>query len=181
MVVTARTFEDFALADPDRNWEMHHGRLREKPGMSFDHNWQMTKLGFLLQSQLDMQEYQVRINAGHVHRPTATYYIPDVFVLPVRLGEPFRGRHVLEVYRDPLPLVVEVWSPSTGDYDVDEKLPEYQARGDAEIWRLHPYERVLTAWRRQPDGTYAVSEYRGGIVYPVALPGVAVDLDALFE
>jgi Uma2 family endonuclease len=44
----------------------------------------------------------------------------------------------LELYVEPLPLVVEVWSPSTGQYDVDEKLPEYQRRGDLEIWRFHP-------------------------------------------
>jgi Uma2 family endonuclease len=54
----------------------------------------------------------------------------------------------LEIYDEPLPLVAEVWSPSTGGYDVLAKLPEYRRRGDTEIWLLHPYERTLTAWRR---------------------------------
>jgi Uma2 family endonuclease len=76
--------------------------------------------------------------------------------------------------------VVEIWSPSTGTYDIGEKLPDYQRRGDLEIWRIHPYERTVTAWRRQSDGTYAESVFRGRIARPVALPGVAVDLDALF-
>jgi Uma2 family endonuclease len=76
---------------------------------------------------------------------------------------------------------VEVWSPSTGQYDAREKLPEYQARGDAEIWYIHPYERTLTAWRRQPDGAYARTVLAGGIVEPVALPGVRINLDELFE
>lgn len=80
----------------------------------------------------------------------------------------------------PLPLVVEVSSPSTGDYDVDTKLPEYQRRGDLEIWRVHPYDHALTAWRRQPDGSYLEMGHTGGGVRPVALPGVAIDLDALF-
>jgi len=182
MVVTARTFEDFALADPDRNWELHRGRLREKPGMSAKHNWTMFELGYQLRRQLDQRQFQVRVNAAHLHRPAATYYIPDVVVLPTALVQPFwEEQNLLEVYREPLPLVVEVWSPSTGDYDVDEKLPEYMARGDAEIWRLHPFARALKAWRRQPDGTYTLTEYTGGIVYPVALPSVAIDLDALFE
>jgi Uma2 family endonuclease len=86
----------------------------------------------------------------------------------------------LEVYAEPLPLVVEVWSPSTGDYDVDGKLPEYQQRGDLEIWRIHPYERTLTRWVRRPDGSYSESVQRGGTVAPAALPGVTIDLDALF-
>ena len=88
---------------------------------------------------------------------------------------------VLEVYAGPLPLVVEVWSPSTGDYDVEEKFPEYQRRGDEEIWCIHPYERTLHDWWRQPDGTYAETVFTGGKVQPVALPGVTVDLDALFR
>ena len=76
--------------------------------------------------------------------------------------------------------MVEVWSRSTGEYDVNTKFPEYKRRGDREIWRLHPYERTLTSWRQQPDGSYTETRFTGGIVHPVALPGVAVDLDALF-
>lgn len=182
MVVTAQTFEEFVLEHPDEPWEMHRGQLREKPPMSFEHNDVMVELAFQLRAQLDRHEYRVRVNAGHVYRSDATYYIPDVFVLPLAMGEPFRGRPgVLEVYRGPLPLVVEIWSVSTGGYDVDDKLPAYQARGDAEIWRLHPYERTLIAWRRQPDGSYTATEYRGGIVPAQSLPGVSIDLDALFE
>jgi len=87
---------------------------------------------------------------------------------------------VLAIFSDPLPLVVEVWSPSTGDYDVDAKLPVYQQRGDLEIWRIHPYERTLTVWQRQPDGSYVETIHHGGIVTPVGLPGVEIDLDELF-
>jgi Uma2 family endonuclease len=79
------------------------------------------------------------------------------------------------------PLVVEVWSRSTGDYDVEEKLADYQRRGDLEIWRIHPYERTLTAWRRLPDGSYEETIYRDGIVRPTALLGVEIDLTALFD
>ena len=79
-----------------------------------------------------------------------------------------------------MPLVVEVWSPSTGDYDVEEKLPEYQRRGDLEIWRLHPYDKTLIRWVQQPDGSYADSLLRGGSVQPAALPGVSIQLDSLF-
>jgi Uma2 family endonuclease len=80
-----------------------------------------------------------------------------------------------------MPLVVEVWSPSTGDTDVTDKLRECQERGDVEIWLLHPYERTLTAWRRQPDGSYTETHNTGGIVRPASLPGVAIDLDTLFD
>lgn len=130
--------------------------------------------------EVDRASYIVRITAGHVRRSSENFYIPDVYVVPAELFRAQRGTRRLEVYEAPLPLVVEVWSPSTGLYDVDSKLPEYQRRGDLEIWRLHPYERTLTAWRRQPDGTYTETSFAGGAVRPVALPNVVIDLDALF-
>jgi Uma2 family endonuclease len=88
---------------------------------------------------------------------------------------------MLAIFSGPLPLVVEVWSSSTGDYDVDTKLSVYQQRGDLEIWRIHPYERTLTAWRRQPDASYQETLHSDGTIKPMALPGVAIDLDALFD
>jgi Uma2 family endonuclease len=149
--------------------------------MTAEHNHIMTRLFGRLFQQLDEREYTLRTNSGRVRRSSESYYIPDVFVIPMDLVRPLRGRSdLLEAYQAPLPLVVEVWSPSTGDYDVDAKPPEYQRRGDAEIWRIHPYDHTLIPWRRQPDGSYSETLFTGGTVYPIALPGVAIDLDALF-
>ena len=181
MPLTRATYERVALDDPEGQWELHQGRLREKPSMSVGHNETMSELGFELRRQLDRAQFAVRINAGRARRADETYYIPDVFVIPIALTGPLRDRwDLLEVYDAPLPLVVEVWSPSTGAYDVDAKLPEYRKRGDLEIWRLHPRERTLHAWRRRPDGDYNEVVYHGGIVEPIALPGVRIDLDALW-
>ncbi len=179
--ISGEAYKRLALAEPDRKWELRDGYPREKPGMTAAHNWLEVKLGFMLMSQLDWSVYHVRIDAGRVHRPGATYYIPDVFVVPTAFVTPLLDQHVLEVYDQPLPLVVEVWSRSTGDYDVEEKLAVYQERGDLEIWYIHPYERTLTAWRRLPDGSYEETIHREGTVKPTALPGVEIDLADLFE
>jgi Uma2 family endonuclease len=84
-------------------------------------------------------------------------------------------------YAEPLPLIVEVWSPTTGHYDLATKLDGYRKRGDLEIWFVHPYERTLTAWRKQLDGSYQETVYSGGIIPVLSLPGVTVDLDALLS
>lgn len=182
MSVTTRTFEHVALDEPDRHWELHHGQLREKPSMSFRHNDVMMDLGVALSQQLDRRQYRIRINAGHVSRLSETYYIPDVFVFPVSAIGPGGDRaDVLEVYEQPFPLVVEIWSPSTGDYDINAKLPEYQLRGDQEIWRIQPFHRLLDVWRRQPDGRYEQATYHGGQVEVASLPDGVIDLDALFD
>ena len=180
--ISDETYERRALAEPDQKWELRDGVLREKPGTTAAHNWLEVELGFLLMSQVDRSIYQVRIDSGRVRRPGATYFIPDVFVVPTDYVIPLLDQQdVLEVYDRPLPLVVEVWSRSTGDYDVEEKLAVYRQRGDLEIWRIHPYERTLTAWRRQLDGSYEETMRREGIVRPSALPGVEIDLAALFD
>jgi Uma2 family endonuclease len=77
--------------------------------------------------------------------------------------------------------VVEVWSRTTAAYDYAVKLQGYRERGDLEIWYIHPYERTLTAWRKQPDGNYTEELYSGGIVSVVSLPGVSIDFEAVLS
>ena len=181
MPVSEQTFVQLALEEPNQ-WELYCGHLRRKPSMTYEHNHVTDALFYRLRQQLDPTEFEVRDSAGHVRRSAESYFIPDVCVIPIELTRSLRGRRdLLEAYAAPLPLVIEVWSPSTGDYDVDSKIPEYQARGDIEIWRIHPFERTLTAWRRQSDGSYAETRYAGGIVQPVALPNVSIDLDTLSD
>ncbi len=177
--MSERDYEQFVMSGVEGAWELHDGVLVEKPGMSFQHGQIPVRLGHFLLSQLDWNAYSVVVEL-RVRRPTATVFMPDLMVVPTAYSEQIRDRPVLAIYSDPLPLVVEVWSPSTGDYDVDTKIPVYQQRGDFEIWHIHPYERTLTSWVRQTDGSYRESLYREGIVSLSALPGVDIDLDRLF-
>lgn len=178
--ISEAEYHEIVLAKPIESWELHDGQLVEKPGMTWDHDEVVIMLGYHLVRQLDRRQFRVRVE-GRVRRP-GTIFRPDVFVVPTDYGKAFRGRpDVLAIFSQPLPLVVEVWSRSTGNYDVDAKFPIYQQRGDLEIWRIHPFERSLTAWRRQPDGTYDETVYREGAVHPVALPGVSINLRELFD
>ncbi len=183
MVATDHILARFAEPVTGERLELFRGSLREKPSMSVEHGRLSFYLAFQLGKQLDRKAYEVRVNHGRLrHERTVTYSIPDVVVIPTPLVEQARQHpSQLEIYDAPLPLVVEIWSPSTGDYDVDAKIPAYMARGDAEIWRVHPYERTLTAWRRQADGTYVSQVFRGGTVQPATLPNVTIDLAALFD
>jgi Uma2 family endonuclease len=180
--ISAETFERLALEDADDRWELHCGRLVRRPGMTMPHNEVAMQLALIIGRQIDRTRYRLRSQAGHLRYTDANYFIPDVSVLPAEETAEFRGRPVLEKYDGPLPFVAEVWSPSTAEYDVDSKLPEYQKRGDREIWRVHPFEKAVTAWRRQSDGSYSRTDYGGtGVVEIASLPGVVVPLDELFE
>ncbi|MGI8551563.1 MAG: Uma2 family endonuclease [Dehalococcoidia bacterium] len=183
MPISEATYERVALEDREGRWELVCGRLRRKPGMTVEHYDVMRALIRRLITQVEEGEFAVSMESPRLRISTGTYFLPDVCVIPraavQRKRRETSGR--LEVYDEPMPLVVEVWSPSTGEYDVNDKLREYQWRGDLEIWRIHPYERTLIAWRHQPDGSYSETLYRGGTVQPVALPGVTIELERLFE
>jgi Uma2 family endonuclease len=171
-----------ALADPDGGWELWAGVPRGKPPMSVAHNWVVRALGRALDRQLDEAAFVVQTNLGRVLWAEGNAFIPDVMVVPIVLARHALAERpdALESYAEPLPFIAEVWSPSTGGYDIRVKLAAYQERGDAEIWRLHPFDRTLTRWLRQDDGAYLELVHTGGIVELAALPGVAIDLDALF-
>jgi Uma2 family endonuclease len=182
MPVSEATYLRLVKEDPDNRWELHDGCLMWKPGeMTVEHNEMGYRLVVQFVRQLDEDVYQIRPDSSRTRTEQGSYYIPDLFVVPVALVNRLKERPgTLEVYREPLPLVIEVWSPSTGRYDVNTKLLEYQRRGDAEVWRIHPYDRTLTAWRKQADGSYIESVHTGGTITPAALPGVTIDLDRLF-
>ena len=177
--MTEHNYEQFVLSGVEGTWEIHDVRLVEKPGRSFRRGELPMLLGQLLISQPDPLDFGVMTEL-RVRRPTETVFVPDLMAVPTAYSAAIRDRPVLAVFSEPLPLVVEVWSPSTGDYDVDTKIPVYMEQGDLEIWRLHPYERTLTRWVRQADGAYVEMIHQGGIVSLTALPGVEIDLDRLF-
>jgi Uma2 family endonuclease len=169
------------LEDEDSPWELWNGQLEEKPGMAAEHTDLVPLLLLQLAPQLDRRLYKIKAQHVYVVVPPDSLVQPDLLIIPTALERPFRGGSAgLERYADPLPLVGEIWSPSTGTSDLNRKVPGYQRRGDHEIWRLHPYERTLTTWRRQPDGRYVERVHHGGVITLAAIPGVALDLDALF-
>jgi Uma2 family endonuclease len=180
--LTEEEYIQLVFASPDRQLELYEGEVREKPGVSWEHGDVAYRLGLLIGQQLDLRQFAIAINDWRVRPSPGSIYVPDLVVVPRAFGQEFKGRPgTLAIFREPLPLVVEIWSRSTGNYDVNAKIPEYQRRGDLEIWRIQPYERTITVWRRQPDGTYDETVYRDGVIRPVAMPDVTIDLAALFD
>lgn len=181
MPISEATYELVALEDPEGKWELARRGLRRKPEMTQYHNHVAWVLGYTIQQQLPLERFEVRVNAGRVRIETGQHYIPDVMVVPLPLARADWGAARLETYSEPLPFVAEVWSPRTGDYDVNEKLAEYKRRGDQEVWLLHPRQKNVRGWRREPGGSYAEFSATAGAVPVLSLPGVTVELDSLFR
>lgn len=180
--MSEQEYRNFALTDEGHLYELWDGVPREKPPMSMRHADIAAYLGIALANQLDRSTYRVNFHDGRARISERNYFIPDVAVIPAAYKRPYdQDPGAINAFAGPLPLVVEVWSPTTGHYDVSVKLRGYRGRGDLEIWYVHPYEHTLTAWRKQPDGSYSEELYRGGMVPAVSLPGVTIDLDDLLD
>lgn len=163
--ISEQEYRELALTDTDHLWELWDGVPREKPLMRMKHDDVSFYLGLALANQLDRTFFRVNANGGKARLSPRNSFIPDVVVIPTAYVRPFEDDpRAFNAHVEPFPLVVEIWSRSTGAYDFATKLQGYRERGDAEIWFIHPYERTLTAWRRQPDGTYAEANVRGGLV-----------------
>lgn len=184
MPLTAETFERLVLED-EGHWELWHGCLVEKPPVTTQHADVIEALVDQLRPQLPRTVYAMRTDRGKLRMALeggSSYFEPDLFVMPREWAQHRRSLPpALEVVDEPVLLVVEVWSPTTARYDVDTKIPAYRRRGDAVIWRIHPYERTVIAWNRRMDGTYDEATYTGGHVPLGSVPGVSIILEALFE
>src|SRR5437899_113709 len=92
MPISAKLYEQVALADPEGLWELHDGCLVSKPTMTTEHNrTQYFVVGELIR-QLDPSVYEVRFNSARTRRRTRSYFIPDVLVVPVGLVVPKLGQ-----------------------------------------------------------------------------------------
>jgi Uma2 family endonuclease len=185
MPISEETYKRVALEDPEGRWELECGRLRRRPEMTTEHGQIDRNLIRQFVIQLDPYAYTVGDNVRLRISPDLSprlYVVPDLCVVPMAMVRRLLERPgTFEVYDDPVPFVAEVWSPSTGGYDVDSKLPEYRRRRDREIWRIHPYERTVTVWRLQPDGSYTEAVYRDGSIAIASLPGVTIKLDEVLD
>ncbi|MDR1342168.1 MAG: Uma2 family endonuclease [Prevotellaceae bacterium] len=80
-------------------------------------------------------------------------------------------------------MVVEVISPYTRKYDLNDKFNLYEASGVKEYWTVEPFEKdvIVIVFLLQEDGRYAEGViYRSGAKIPVqTLPGLEVDTDEL--
>ena len=122
--VSEQEYRELVLSDDDRFWELWDGVLVEKPPMSMRHDNVASYLGAMLIFQLDPNEYVVNINSGKTRYTARNYYIPDVVVIPAAYQQPFEhDPRSFNAYTDPLPFVAEVWSRTTGGYDMAAKLP----------------------------------------------------------
>ena len=118
-----------------------------------------------------------RIYGGNVDvvLPTGEVVIPDLcFIGKDRLD--IIGPTAIE---GPPDLVVAILSPATRGRDLGAKKALYARFGVREYWVVDPVARSITVFVLR-DGRYEALSQEGGIARSTVLPGVAIDVAALF-
>ncbi len=102
---------------------------------------------------------------------------PDIVVIcdPAKLDD--------EGCRGAPDFIVEILSPSTSLRDHGDKLKMYERHGVKEYWIIDPIHKVVTVRRLGEDGKYSMPSIHAekGNLEVLTLPGLTVDLDAVFE
>ena len=102
--------------------------------------------------------------------------VPDlVFVSRERLG--IVGRTAINGAPD---LIVEILSPSTHRRDLGQKKALYERFGVREYWVVDPRARSVAVFVLRA-GRYKPLPIAGGVVRSTVVPGLAVDVAALFH
>ena len=107
--------------------------------------------------------------------PTGEVVIPDLlFISRKRLH--LVGPTAIE---GPPDLVVEILSPATRSRDLGAKMALYARFGVREYWVVDPVARSISVFVLR-DGRYEPLPQEGGIARSIVLPGLAIDVAALF-
>ena len=79
-------------------------------------------------------------------------------------------------------LIVEIQSPATAKYDLNEKFNLYEKSGVSEYWVVFPYDETIQVFLLQPDGKYDKGTlYENGNVPVGIFGGEEIELESIFS
>ena len=177
-------YEDSLTMPENRFEEIVHGESRIMPPAIKKHVYLIEKLYRSLLAQLDLREYYVTMaGAGlGIERVPLTYRVPDLMVFR---AESLRRDSSETSGNDPYiwtvpELIVECLSPSNRKGAIQELLADYARIAAPEVWLLDPKVRQFTSYRCESGAMQQWLATGSGLVTPLLLPNVTVDLSDLW-
>ena len=161
---------------PDARVELIEGEIIDMAPIGFEHAWVVLELNRrLIQAAGDLAMVlpQSGVRLSDISEPQ-----PDFALLKPPVAS-YRKR--IAAAADTF-LLIEV-SDSTLRYDLQVKAPLYARHGVPEYWILDWNGRQLRSFRAPADGQYTevTSTSEPGLVAPLALPSVQIDLTTLWD
>lgn len=182
MATTARllTYDDYAaLPDDGTRYEVLGGELFAVPSPSWVHEKLSLRLAMLILDFLARHglgddvftaPLDVRLSPHDIVQPDLVYVGPD-------RRATLHDRRFVDGAPD---LLVEIFSASTRHRDQGAKLALYARAGVPEVWHVDPEAATVTVLTLA-DGAYRpVPPNEHGLASSAVLPGLAIDVRALF-
>ena len=132
-------------------YEFYNGKISRMAGGTIAHN-RITRniLGLLYNITLNRKELEIFASDQKIYLPKYHWYVyPDAVVVA---GVPIESEEEASAIINPI-LIVEVLSPSTMDYDRNQKFLEYQSLPSFQEYVLVRQDapEALLAFREEPD------------------------------
>jgi len=178
------SYEDSLTMPENRLEEIVHGESRIMPPATMFHVFLIQKLAEILTSQLSKREYYVVTAGGGlgIERNPLTYRIPDLAVFrkeALRQSRRITGRS--DPYAWAVPeLIAECLSPSNRKGSIRELLADYARIAVPEVWLLDPKPPRFDSYRFGSGGMQPWQTLQSGIITPIQLVNVTVDLAELW-
>jgi Uma2 family endonuclease len=172
------TYEEWLkLPEAEGIEEVVNGEIRKMPPNKILHADTVENLADLLKASVDRRTIQVRVSTFGlvIRRDPLTTRVPDIAV--------FVRSNVVEQdgYIHSAPeLVVEVLSPANTRAEREDKLKDYESLGVPEVWVVSPEARSVEVLSLKGGRLSTIALLREGQLKPAHLPGVAVDVAAIW-
>ncbi|MBI2764279.1 MAG: Uma2 family endonuclease [Chloroflexi bacterium] len=153
-VIAARTVtaaDYFAMPDTNERYELLEGVLHKMPSPTLEHQRIVGALYVALLGHSARAGGEAALSPLDIELGEKTVLQPDVIYLAPDQSDIARDH----IHGAPA-LIVEVASPGTRKYDVQEKLPAYAFYGVREAWIVDPRRRTVTV-HEAADGRWASS------------------------
>lgn len=178
------TYGEIQTWSDDTRWEIIDGQAYAMAAPTRQHQNVVTRLLLQLVPYFDQRGCQVvpapfDVRLARSEEPDddiQTVVQPDIVVV-CDLGKlDDRG------CRGAPDLVIEVVSPSTAGRDQVTKRALYESHGVRQYWLVHPTDRVVTIYRLQGEGNFAIPEIfeAYGIVAMQGHEGLQINWDQVF-
>jgi len=176
ILLTAEEFDNYPFEE-DKRYELDEGELIEMTRPAYNHNRDLMKLLYALESYLRQNGIgEVLLSENLYALSPSTRTSPDAAVILGDRREELAGAKVIPIVPD---IAAEVLSPSETPRMILRKLKQYFQAGVKEVWLIDPETREVEVWTGPMLPDHALTG--SASLTSVLLPGFALTLDELFS
>ncbi|MDQ6700858.1 MAG: Uma2 family endonuclease [Acidobacteriota bacterium] len=180
------TYEDSLTMPENRFEEIVDGESRIMPPPTRGHWRVLNRIHRTLIRQLTEEEHEISradVGLGIKRRPVLTYRIPDIAVFSVSALVKDQAENPMDenYIWTPPEFIAECLSPSNRKGQIERLREDYESINVPELWFIDPRSRTLTIFLLERNSLVAKRTVENGVISPVRLPQVNVNIDDLWR